>query len=214
MIERKAKRILSLGFTVLLGGGLYLLANNYGNKMEAYNIMIDLDNAIPFIPEAIIIYLLIFPFFLAAPVFLVKKYSDFQHVIDAYLLLIIVSFVFFILYPTTMPRPEISRDGFIGWLFWITRLIDKPHNLFPSLHVSSVIYVALLNSQFSPAWRWLSWVGAILISASTLLVKQHAILDVAGGAVYGITAYVFFRVRMAQDAQLAEEGVNGQNAIK
>lgn len=71
--------------------------------------------------------------------------------------------------PATVPGYAVF-EGFF--------LLDRPHNLVPSLHVTySVLAAASL-----PAWlRWLGAVWAALLIASVLLVHQHHLADVAGG---------------------------------
>lgn len=193
LIEKTRKRFLWILVVGGLGAAGYLAANIWGKLIGAADVQFVFENRIPFAPEAIIVYLLIFPFLLS-PVFLVKKYSDFVLVIAAYGALVFVSFVIFFQFPTTMARPDAPTGGFVGWLFGIMRAIDGPNNLFPSLHVSSVVFVAHVNGFFCPKTKWLSWICAVSISASTLFVKQHAVVDVAGGAIFGAAAYALLRV--------------------
>jgi len=199
LIEKKAWRLLLTAIIVSVSAGLYLLANHFGKIFGAWNIELPLDGRIPFVPKAIFIYLLIFPF-LAAPIFLVKKHRDFFHVIAVYFLLVLSSVSAFMLLPTTMARPMAPEFGVTGFLFWLMRQVDGPHNLFPSLHVSSVFYIALVIGRFCRAAIMSSIFCAVLISLSTLLVKQHLILDVAGGLVFGIGAYIAFWVINARRA--------------
>lgn len=189
MIEKKGKRFFWLALLGGLGAAGYLAANVWGRVWGATDVQFAFENHIPFVPDAIIAYLLIFPFLLA-PVFLVKRYSDFIPVLGVYAALVFVSLVIFFQFPTIMARPNTPVYGFAGWLFGIIRAIDGPNNLFPSLHVSSVVYVAQVNGFFCPKAKWPSWVCAVLISVSTLLVKQHAVVDVLGGAVFGTAAYM------------------------
>lgn len=191
--EKIGKRFLWLLMISVLGGLGYLAANVWGKLIGATDVQFAFENHIPFVPNAIIAYLLIFPFLLT-PVFLVKKYSDFALVIGVYGLLVFVSVVIFFQFPTTMTRPNVAIHGFAGWLFDIIRAVDGEYNLFPSLHVSSVVFVALVNGFFCPKAKWPSWVCAVLISASTLLVKQHAVVDVLGGAGIGVSAYILLRL--------------------
>ena len=92
-----------------------------------------------------------------------------------------------------MPRPDIAVDGWPRYFFEAIYRVDGPHNLFPSLHVSSVSYIGFVNWRFCKKFRVLSVIFAVLICLSTLTVKQHAVLDVLGGLSLGWSAfYVFF----------------------
>jgi len=189
LIEKKGKRFLWLILLGGVGGIWYLAANAWGKLLGATDVQFNFENCIPFVPNAIFAYFLIFPFLLT-PVFLVKKYNDFISIAVCYAALIFASVVIFFQFPTTMTRPGLPADEFMGWLFSIVRTIDGPNNLFPSLHVSSVTYVAFVNGHFCPKARWLSWLCATVISISTLLVKQHALADVLGGIVFGAAAFI------------------------
>ena len=66
------------------------------------------------------------------------------------------------------------------WLY----SIDAADNLFPSIHclVSWFCYLGIRGRKEIPRWyQRVSMVIAILVFASTLLTKQHVIVDVAGG---------------------------------
>lgn len=203
MTERKAKRLLWLALVGGLGAAGYLGTNAWGKFIDmkdalgksviAANVQFSFENYIPFVPEAIIAYLLIFPFLLS-PIFLVKKYRDFALIAAVYALLVFVSLVIFFRFPTTMARSAVPTHGFVGWLFGIVRGVDGDYNLFPSLHVSSVVYAALVNGFFCPKAKGPSWVCAAAIGVSTLLVKQHAVADVLGGVLFGTAAYIALRV--------------------
>ncbi len=192
-MEKIKQRFFWLAVLVGASGIGYLLANNWGKIYGAINVRFSFEERIPFVPNAIFVYLLVFTFLLM-PVFIVRKYADFIEVLAIYALLVAVSLATFFAFPTTMERPHAPDFGFVGWLFGAVRAIDGPNNLFPSLHVSSVVYVAFVNGYFCPKAKWISWICAILVSVSTLLVKQHALVDVFGGAVLGATAFVLLWV--------------------
>lgn len=189
MVEAKVKRIFFTSIIGILAGAFYLFINWWGGKLNPYHIQMFWDSRIALVPNAIIVYLLIFPF-LTAPLFLVKKWNDFAAVLAAYSALVGASFLVFLVFPTTMERSLAPEGGFIGWLFSAVRRIDGKNNLFPSLHVSSVVYAALVNGRFCPAAKWPSWACAVLISISTVLTKQHAVADVLGGVVFGVLSYL------------------------
>jgi len=193
LIEKIRERFVWLAVLVSLSAAGYLAVNAGGKLRNATDVQFVFENSIPFVPNAIIIYLLIFPFLLA-PVFIVKKYADFIEVLAIYAVLVVVSLATFFAFPTTMARPSIPAGGFIGRLFSVIWAVDGPHNLFPSLHVSSVVFAALVNGFFCPKAKLPSWLGAVLISVSTLFVKQHALVDVLGGAVFGASAYILLRL--------------------
>ncbi|MBU4421675.1 phosphatase PAP2 family protein [Patescibacteria group bacterium] len=189
--EGLGKRIFWCIVFAVIGGGLYLLANSWGRIIGAFDIQFKFEKNIPFIPWTILVYYLVFPY-LASVILTVSRYEDFLKVVSGYWLIILVSVAIFFMFPTTMPRPDEATPqiGLLGVLFRAIYLIDGPNNLFPSLHVSSVSYIGLVNWRFSPRFRILGIIIAVLISVSTLTVKQHAIVDIFGGLVLGLTIFL------------------------
>ena len=194
MIEKKRKRFFWLLAFLIIGGGIYTLLNGRAGFVGAYNIQLDFEKYIPFMPWTIFIYYLIAPYFVS--IFFIEKHKDFLKVILGLWIIVVVSIFIFYIFPTTMPRPKITEKGIIWTLFNALHYADGPNNLFPSGHVSLTSYIAYviwhLRSRFIGV---LSGITAIAICLSTLTVKQHAVLDVLGGAVVGFIAFlIVFKV--------------------
>lgn len=200
MKDTKANRLKCAAAVGAMGGIAYLAANAWASLAGAKDIQFGFEKNIPFVPEAVFIYLLIFPFFLA-PVFLIEKYRDFLLVAGVYFNLVTVSVIIFFVFPTTMERPAATVSGLAGKILNAVWVIDGKNNLFPSLHVSSVVFIALANGYFCRKSRLMSAVLALIISLSTLLVKQHTILDVLGGAVFGFGAFWLLRIFKEKEAR-------------
>ncbi|MDE6635131.1 MAG: phosphatidic acid phosphatase, partial [Lachnospiraceae bacterium] len=66
----------------------------------------------------------------------------------------VVCLVFFILLPTTNIRPEITTSDFTSRLVQLIYALDKPTNLFPSIHclVSWFCFVGIRKSTRVPFW--------------------------------------------------------------
>jgi membrane-associated phospholipid phosphatase len=90
-------------------------------------------------------------------------------------------------------RPLISEgDVFCELVAYVYRL-DKPYNAFPSIHslTSFIYFLAGYGVRKSnPAIAYLIQGLALAIIASTLLIKQHVILDVMGGVILGGIIYL------------------------
>lgn len=103
-----------------------------------------------------------------------------------------ISFIVFVLFPTTMSRPEVNGmtawDTFMRFLYWI----DAPDNLFPSLHcmISWLCWVGIRgNRQVPLPWRIAALLMAVAVCLSTLTTRQHVLLDVAGGILLSELCY-------------------------
>lgn len=193
LIEHFWKRLFWCGILLVAGGGLYLANNYLGSIIGGWKIQFGFEKHLPLVAWTIAIYFLIFPY-LATPIFTVTKYADYLKVIHGYFFITIVSAIIFLVVPTTMPRPEISPSGWPRYFFDAIYYVDGPHNLFPSLHVSSVSFIGFVNWRFGGRFRVLSTILAVLISLSTLTTKQHAVADVLGGLLLGWLAFrIFFK---------------------
>jgi len=88
------------------------------------------------------------------------------------------------------------------WLY----SIDAADNLFPSIHclVSWFCYLGIRGRKEIPVWyQRVSMVIAVLVFASTLLTKQHVIVDVAGGIL--LAELCFFIGRKTQLYRIYEK---------
>ncbi|MCI0362373.1 MAG: dual specificity protein phosphatase family protein [Phycisphaerales bacterium] len=73
-------------------------------------------------------------------------------------------------------------DGWLGPIFDWFRAMDKPHNLFPSLHIALRTILAELYARHTRGvLRWMSHIWFSLIGLSTLLTYQHHVIDIVGG---------------------------------
>ena len=93
--------------------------------------------------------------------------------------------------PIIMPRDNL----FTRWIS-VLYAIDTNANVFPSGHVVGSVGVALAVWDSAAlrnrkAVRWGVTILAALICLSTLLVKQHTVLDVLGGLVLSLIAGIF-----------------------
>jgi len=73
------------------------------------------------------------------------------------------------------------------------RRVDQTSNACPSMHVAVAIFTAVrveasLRSMRVPfTVRCLNFIWCLVIAYSTLAIKQHVVLDVAAGALLGLS---------------------------
>ncbi len=166
-----------------------------GGARERTVIHCALDDAIPFVPAFIIPYLVWYayvPLLLAAVCFLDKKY--FPRQCAAFFGGAWACIAVLIAFPTAVDfRPDAEGRGVFLWLCRFIFALDRPVNVFPSLHCYEALCVHI--TAFScpalrkkTAWRVLSAVTALLICLSTVFVKQHSALDLAAGCAAALIA--------------------------
>lgn len=149
------------------------------------------DRAIPFSTDWILVYSMAYPVCLC-PVFLVTL-PRLRTACSAYTLAIATSLCAFAAFPVFIDRPPIDPHALGAGLMAFTRWVDAPFNCFPSLHVSLDFLAAFFTSTQHPRAGRALLAAALVISFSTMVVKQHYFLDIVAGA---LLAALAFRVTM------------------
>ena len=102
-----------------------------------------------------------------------------------------ISYAFYFFLQSYVARPAImGTDPFSGMIRTIYAS-DQPYNDFPSLHTSLSTVIAIHWWRFDRRIGILAAIWTALIVASTVLVKQHYLADVAGGLVLAAVTSVF-----------------------
>jgi len=150
------------------------------------------DHEIPLLSGWIWIYLLYFPLCLL-PLTWNEIWTNkvcFQTTVSGYAVISLGANLVFWIFPSRILRPAIQSVDLTSQLMLLTYKLDPGFNVFPSMHVALIAYVASL------AWRLdkkiLSfgvWIFCFLIALSTLFVRQHYILDLPSGLFLGVAGY-------------------------
>ena len=182
--------IFSFVFNCLVYSGSRVIAGGWYH----HNIETGVDRSIPFVPEFLVIYFGCYVFWAVNYILIARqdRRSVYQFFTGDFISRC-VCLVSFLAFPTTNTRPLITGSGLWNqaalWLY----SIDAADNLFPSIHclVSWFCYLGIRGRKEIPRWyQSVSMVIAILVFASTLLTKQHVIVDVAGGIL--LAEFCFF----------------------
>lgn len=173
-----------------------------GVSHYAYDGAIWLDSVLPLIPVFIIFYMLGY-LFVFSPCFTLKNKVDFYWGTAIFFLILSISFLIFKHFPVVMEKTiATSSDGF-SQLTKFQQKADTKFNNFPSLHVSLNLFAFLIFTHNTKKLFWAVLPLPILIIASTLLVKQHLIIDVVGGVTLALSAYKFFTIATSKWKNLA-----------
>jgi membrane-associated phospholipid phosphatase len=154
-----------------------------------------LDRAIPLVPVMVIPYLSLFPLIgLTAVVLAVTDVRRLEALALALTVALAVSYLVYALAQSYVIRPSpAGRD----WLTAAVRhvyALDRPYNDFPSLHtsLSAIVAVSWRRAHRRTGAVVAVWCG--LIIASTVLIHQHYLADVAGGLILAFgTSLLFLR---------------------
>ncbi|MGH8529061.1 MAG: phosphatase PAP2 family protein [Nevskiales bacterium] len=152
------------------------------------------DDWIPLIPVFIVFYMLGY-LFVFAPVVMFEQTKDYYWGVCLSIVILSTAFLIFKNFPVYMHKPYATGTDAFSRLTYLTQAGDFQVNNFPSLHVALNVYCwLLLFLRYGRRMLWLIW-APILIVASTVLVKQHLVLDVIGGlALGGVAGLVFWRL--------------------
>lgn len=182
--------IFSFVFNCLVYSGSRMIAGGWYH----HNIETSLDRMLPFEPQFLIIYFGCYIFWIINYILIARqdKKSVYQF-FTADFLSRCICLVFFLVFPTTNTRPVITGSGVwdraAQWLY----SIDAADNLFPSIHclVSWFCYIGIRDRKEIPEWyKQVSLGIAVLVFISTLLTKQHVLVDVAGGVLLGTVCFM------------------------
>ena len=83
-------------------------------------------------------------------------------------------------------RREITTHNFCAEIVRFLRSVDPPYNVCPSIHVSSTVSVHRIICQSrsfrdNKKMKWISRGVTWAICLSTMLIKQHSVIDVVCG---------------------------------
>jgi len=154
-----------------------------------------LDARFPVLPWTFFVYLLAYIVVLA--LFVIRRTAAFLNLaFSSFIVMNLVAFALFALFPTQGPeRDFMGSDG--SGIIAAVYAVDSRYNAFPSLHVANPWLIAMLSLR-ERRWSVLTvalFVVAVAISISTLLVRQHYLLDVFGGiALSVLISAIMFRL--------------------
>lgn len=111
---------------------------------------------------------------------------------DALSIEVIAAGLCFILFPIEKSFPPRQVDGFFAFFFNFADTINLSYNDLPSLHVAlSLVACAAFAQCSNSIAKVLFTIWAILITASTLFIHEHHLLDIVIGVLLAVLAFVF-----------------------
>ena len=150
-----------------------------------WSLALPLDGRIPFRPAWMVIYILAYLQWAVGYVMIARESRE--RCYRMFMGEIIAKFIcglFFIVMPTRIERPSVEGSGFIAWFTRLVFSADLPGNLFPSIHCleSWFCFRGAIGMKRAPRWYAPAMLAlTLLVFASTLLVKQHVLVDIPAG---------------------------------
>ena len=163
----------------------YYATRPISQKLTHFDFSLPIDGVIPFVPAFSVIYLLAFVQWAAGYILIARDSRELcRRVISGEIISKLICMALFLLVPTAMARAEITSDGFFDRIVGTIYRLDAADNFFPSIHCleSWVCLRGAMQMKKTPPWyRNFTLLFSLLVFASTVLIKQHAVVDIAGG---------------------------------
>lgn len=171
-----------------------------------YEPYLAIDRAMPVQPSWIFVYASLYVCAFLLPLMVVRGRALVRQSFKAYLFVMLISYVGFLLYPTVAPRVDLTPvRGFADWLLQVFYDIDQPYGCFPSLHVAYSFVAAFACWHMDRSVGVAAGVWAALIAVSTVYTKQHYVIDAAAGALLAAVAGALFLWKTLPDDGSAED---------
>ena len=187
--------ISAFGFNTFVFNGTRVINKN----RKYHNMTTKLDKKLPFVPGMVIIYVLAFVQWIVGYIVVARDdKKTLKRVVGADLVAKGITLGCFLAVPTEMERPaidgpELSGKGFTKWLTRFIYKADAANNLFPSIHCleSWMIYKSTKHLKKKvPFWyKPVMFVMSVLVFASTVLLKQHVVVDIPAGVAAAEAGY-------------------------
>lgn len=165
---------------------IYSATNRINFFSEIVIIENSLDKSIPYIPWTVLIYVSLYPY-----IFIVLWLCDkeiFEHMLSTYYVEMFVAFLIFLFLPTQYVWDHSKyNDFFTRYVFSPLKELDKSFNSFPSAHVFLSLtapFILLALGKLKKGLIFLVW--GVMISITTVTVKQHYVIDILGGIVFAL----------------------------
>lgn len=166
---------------------VYFFSRLINVNLEHHFLGTFIDDAIPFLPEFIIIYVLAYLQWIVCYIIISRESRKrCYYYMTAEIVAKILCFFFYIFYPTAILRPEIAGGGFFNNFTGLIYSLDIPNNLFPSVHCLASYMCfrgAITLKNVGKGYKTATLIFSLLVFASTVFVKQHFFIDIFGGII-------------------------------
>jgi hypothetical protein len=154
---------------------------------------------LPFVPSWSVVYLSV-PLLILLTPFILRTWRTFTPFVLTLTVETLIAGIFFLLVPVSQAYPPRVAYGFFGGVFHLVDRLNLDYNKFPSLHIAFAVTAAIVFG------RRCGWLGRTLFSlwivavgASTLLIHEHQILDLATGLALGLVCVTTVQRRVSDD---------------
>ncbi len=186
----------------------------YGNRLipksHYFDISIPfLDDHIPLWTWMIVFYVFSYVFWIVGFVVIGRESREVCYsFLSGEMIAKLICLVFFLFFPTAMvdwPSGQFEINNVFDWTTQMIYDADEPNNLFPSIHCleSWVVFRGSLRcKKVGKGYRAYCLLMMLAIFASTVLVRQHVVVDIVGGVL--VAEIGFFLAKKFRAGRLFE----------
>ncbi len=172
----------------LISSSIYVAINDFNAGKIGTILSTKIDYRIPFNPRWVWPYYYYY-LLLLFPIFLIKDRQELRKGILCFAITGLITSVFFLLWPTQMLRPVVYGDSLAIRLVRGIYHRDEPFNCFPSQHVAYSFTAAFIILRNNRTLGVFGLVAALTVAASTVLIKQHWLVDIPSGIAVAAISY-------------------------
>ena len=194
---------------------LYFFLNLTTTK--AHDVTIFIDKITPFNSWFVIPYT--FWYFFTFGMLLIlafKNYKLYYKLLASIVIGMLICLTIYSIFPTTVPRPQITPHNILDKLVLLIYSNDRPYNCFPSIHMLDTLLITLYMFKYykKAVYRVTFPIICILIYLSTLFIKQHSLLDALASTVLGVALFCIFESNFIADKlmQLKDVIINSRKS--
>lgn len=192
---------------------VYFGIRPYTAGFKHYSMVSSLDRNLPFVSLFFSIYLLAYIQWIIGFVLIGRDGQVAPRMFIGELIAKGIALTCFVFFPTTIEEIRPSMESLRGGGIWCELAtwiysMDAVDNCFPSIHCleSWVCFRGALSLKKVPWWyTYLMLAMTLLVFASTVLVKQHVLIDILGGLA-AVEIGLFFAGRFQRRRLKGEKG--------
>src|SRR5258707_10246323 len=170
------RRFVAISVTVWPGLALYLIIDHC---QSATPIAVGMPSWVPVLPAFGVPYLGMLVVTWLLPV-AIRDAGRFRACVWAMVCAYLLVMPWWILTPTTLPRPPWPEGWLAGPYRWLAQ-IDPPNNVMPCAHGIGPVVAAWFAGRDRPTWRWPLAAMLVLGLPAIALVWQHRPFDIMLG---------------------------------
>lgn len=153
-----------------------------------HSFYLPMDDAVPLLTFFVLPYISYYFFIIFSYLYFLrsKKLLITDQISNALIVAIIAAYLFYFFYQNAVERPVIEPSNIFDQIYLFINNHVPPYNAFPSLHVAVSIIIWWGYYKLKSDLLRIMTVWMLLIVISTVLTKQHYLLDIAGGVILAI----------------------------